>query len=225
MPRFSEADFDGRMEKVRDYLISRCSDEKVPLDKLAAAATSVGEMNPALYAFDDGGSAARRQFRILLENSGMASQEADAVELIFIEIHDLFKDLIGSLTYNTFVPGPIFDHPPPDWPESIEWSGGKRVVLGDFDYENVLGDLDDDGVEVQGHRFVNPCMITVIGPSGAPVDYALPGWSCVLAGIVVVAAAIGDDALGFLEAVADGFKKIGRGLKKVGREIGRIFGW
>lgn len=225
MPRFSEADFDVKMSEVRDYLIEQCSKKKVPLDKLAAAATSVGEMDPALYTFDDGGNAARQQFRILLQNSGMTFQEVSAVEDIFTAIHDLFGELIGSLTYNTFIPGPTYDDPPPDWSESIEWSKNEPMVLGDFDYENILGEMDDDETEVLGHRFVNPCMVTVIGPTGAPVDYALPGWSCVLAGIIVVAGALGDSALSFLDRVADGFKKAGRGLKKLGKKISKALGF
>ena len=68
----------------------------------------------------------------------------------------------------------------------------------------------------------NPCLLTVVGPEGAPVDYAIPGWSCVIAGIIVAAAAIGDSALGFLDRVVDGFRKTGRELKRFGKKVGKL---
>lgn len=223
MPRFSEAEFDAYMHDVQRFVVDECRRNGVPLRQLARATERVGEMNPALFAFDDGGNAARGQLRKILLEEGMTEVEADKMQGIMDAVHDRFKDLIAGLVYNTFIPGPTYDEPPEEWPETIEAARGNKIVLGDFDAANLLGDIDDDGVEVIEHRFVNPCVMTVVGPSGAPVDYALPGWSCVLAGIVVVAGAIGDPTLSFLKRIGNGFEKTGRELKRMGKRIRKAF--
>ncbi len=219
MPKFSKAEFNGRMQEVRDYLVDACREKAIPLAKVARAGEMLAEQDPATYAINDGAKMAMQQFAALLAASGMTDKEAADFLDIFGAIQDVFGQFIASLAYNTYTPIIEISEPPPEWPEACEGWNGKPIELGFFDEANVLGDLDGDDSEVSRYRIVNPCMMTVTGPSGAAVDYALPGWSCVLAGVVVVAAAIGDGAGDFLDNVISGFEKTGREMKRFGRKV------
>ncbi|MDS9469655.1 hypothetical protein RGQ15_18980 [Paracoccus sp. MBLB3053] len=219
MPTFSEMEFDQKMAEIREYLVEACQFKGIPLQQLAEAASRVNEMDPMRYVFDDGGNGARAEFHRLLTESGMSDENIEELGHIFYTMqYDRFGDFFSKLVYNVYTPGPVISTPPPG---GEAWDGGQRMLLGDFDFENVLGDPDDD-TNVTRHRIENPCMLTVVGPEGAPVDYAIPGWSCVLAGIIVAAAAIGDSALGFLDRVVDGFRKTGRELKRFAKKAVKL---
>lgn len=220
MPRFSEFEFNRKMSEVKDYVIDACNSMGIPLDKVARASQRVSELDPLLYTFDDGGSALEGRFREIMKDEGLDTTQIDNFMMLLHGLRDPFGDFIGSIVNNIFVPGPTTEVPP-DWPESVENSRGKPFALGYFEDEDILGTDDDEDI-VEGYDIVNPCMLKVVGPSGAAVDYALPGWSCVVAGIIVLAAAIGNEGGDFLSSVVAGFRKTGRELKRAGKKIGKL---